>query len=214
MLSGLRAEGHRDTDRRAGMNKGASEKLCRAMLFLLQKEKLEDITVKQLVAEAGVSRSSYNYNYGSLTQVVDAVISDFTDGFLEVMDKVYRTSEPDEWSEESLYTGMFNYVYENRDTLRVLKNAGFLETMEARMIRSLENYFGRWTYRYAAMDGTTGVLEDGMVYNLKNLENASRIVADFTFWMRNDYILPAEFMTNITDRARRIRLTGIETTKY
>ena len=65
---------------------GAKQKICDALCRLAEKQPVSDIRIKELVAEAGISRNAYYYHFGS----VDEVIEYMMDEFLELIRRYYR----------------------------------------------------------------------------------------------------------------------------
>lgn len=191
----------------------APDRICGAMLNLMQTKSVDSITVKELIAEAGVSRSSYNYNFYTMQDVIDRIISGITDGVVDVMDRAYRSDLQPSGINVSLYSDVFQYIYSQREKLRLLDNAGYRDRIRNRLFDSLIDFFGKWSYVYEDADGKEELLSDGMVYILKNTENASRLVADFTFCAQYDYSLPSDFFDDIIRTSRHIRVIRAEPKK-
>ena len=80
-------------DRRKEENKRVRTAIMRAFFQLFSKKKLEDITVTEIVSEAGVARASFYRNYNSKDEVMETalrdMLQDMADGS-EDLSQVYK----------------------------------------------------------------------------------------------------------------------------
>lgn len=62
-----------------------------ALLGLLEEKPLADVTVAELCRQARVSRSTFYEHFGNISDVYDAIVSDFSTGLSPVMAQVARS---------------------------------------------------------------------------------------------------------------------------
>lgn len=67
--------------------------MCSALLALLAKKPLADITVSELAREAHVSRSTFYEHFGNPADVYDSIVEEFAADLSPMMDQVACTSE-------------------------------------------------------------------------------------------------------------------------
>ena len=184
----------------------AADRICSAMVRLLDREPFDRISVKELINEAGVSRSAYNYNFFSLSDVVDTVIDSMVNTLSNMLEESFaRSSDPD-GSGYRGYETIFTHVHDCRDTIRILNNAGFLNRIREKLVDAMVDLYSRYEFIAVDREGNRTVLSDGMEYKLRNVENAYRIVGEVMFWSQYEYNLPVEYMASVSDNCRSLRL--------
>ena len=73
----------------------SKQEITEAMLRLMEKESYNDITVKQIVLEAGVVRKTFYRNYDSKEDLLDAIINSILDDYIEKLFLTSYKSVPD-----------------------------------------------------------------------------------------------------------------------
>ena len=68
-------------DKRKEANLRVKESITAAMLHLLQEKSISEITVSEIIAEAGVARASFYRNYATKESVIITLISDILEQF-------------------------------------------------------------------------------------------------------------------------------------
>ena len=93
------------------------DKIEKALIFLLKKYNMEEITITQIIQEAGVARNSYYRNYSSKEEVLNSymdrqmeIVSEKI-GFYQSMDSLFV--------KENLIIFLTHY-YENKDEQTIL----------------------------------------------------------------------------------------------
>jgi AcrR family transcriptional regulator len=99
-----------------------------AMLELLKRKPFSDITVSDLVRKSGASRASFYRNYESKEQIVDEYLEEI---FGRIIEK-YPISAA---NIREQVPRIFSEIYEWREDLEVLKNAGLLDQMDHLILR-------------------------------------------------------------------------------
>ena len=61
----------------------SKQEITEAMLRLMEKESYNDITVKQIVLEAGVVRKTFYRNFDSKEDLLDAIINSVMDDYIK-----------------------------------------------------------------------------------------------------------------------------------
>lgn len=84
----------------------AKTELSKALLSLLEKKKLNEITISELCSKAGLSRLSFYRNYNSMEQIVREHLSGITDSFLASSSANFRTTPREEF-----ITLLFEHMY-------------------------------------------------------------------------------------------------------
>ena len=122
-------------------NQAGKQKLCQAFLTLLETRKLKDITVKELIAEAGVNRSTYNYHFYSMEEVLDAVMTDFTGGLRSSFSLSNSYGHASKIKGFEVENAIIEYFETNKKTITTLYNAGYWLTFMDRIEKEFESIF-------------------------------------------------------------------------
>ena len=117
----------------------AKTELTKALLLLLKKKKLNEITISELCKKAGLSRLSFYRNYDSMEEIIREHLSGITDSFLASSSANFRTTPREEF-----ITLLFEHMYSIRDLVSLLidNNLSYLlkEEFDAAFMRSVNTY--------------------------------------------------------------------------
>ena len=117
----------------------ARAELTKALLALLKKKKLNEITISELCSAAGLSRLSFYRNYDSMEDIIREHLSGITDSFLTSTEANYRTTP-----REKFITLLFEHMYDIRDLVSLLidNNLSHLlkEEFDSAFMRSVSIY--------------------------------------------------------------------------
>ena len=106
------------------------ESLTQALLRLLERKRLDEISVSELVAKAGVSRASFYRNFTSIRDIADRFVADrFAELFARNTMTAKNVSQVVEW--------IFQGIYSYRREFTVLYRRGLLA--------GLDDLFYVWT---------------------------------------------------------------------
>ena len=117
----------------------AKTELTKALLSLLEKKSLSEITVSELCNEAGLSRLSFYRNYDSMEEIIREHLTGITDTFLASTDANFRTTPREEF-----ITLLFEHMYGIKELVSLLidNNLSYLlkEEFDSAFMRSVSIY--------------------------------------------------------------------------
>ena len=117
----------------------AKKELTEALLTLLEKKKLNEITISELCSKAGLSRLSYYRNYDSMEEIISEHLSTITDFFLTQSSANYRTTPREEF-----ITLLFEHMHSIKGLVSLLidNNLSYLlkEEFDDAFMRSVDIY--------------------------------------------------------------------------
>ena len=117
----------------------AKTELTKALLSLLEKKKLNEITISELCNKAGLSRLSFYRNYGSMEEIIREHLTGITDILLTSSSANFRTTPREEF-----IAMLFEHMYGIKDlvTLLIDNDLSYLlkEEFDAAFMRSVRIY--------------------------------------------------------------------------
>ncbi|MBR2556517.1 MAG: hypothetical protein IKE94_16845 [Aeriscardovia sp.] len=117
----------------------AKTELTKALLSLLEKKKLNEITISELCNKADLSRLSFYRNYNSMEEIVREHLAGITDIFLTSSSPNFRTTPREEF-----ITLLFEHMYGIKDLVSLLidNNLSYLlkEEFDDAFMRSVDIY--------------------------------------------------------------------------
>ena len=182
------------------------EKLCAAFLTLLDNRSIDEITVKDLIAEAGVNRSTYNYHFYSMEDVLETVISSFTKGLRESFQLNSSYKHASKVKGFEVETAIFEYFEQNRKTVMTLYKAGYWLPFMDRVEREFENIFRSYNMTFITDTGEKQELSEGLSFELRIKEFCYSIIADLQFWMDYNAILSMEDLMKTVRHVKHVHL--------
>ena len=182
------------------------EKLCEAFITLLDSRSIGEITVKDLIAEAGVNRSTYNYHFYGMEDVLDAVMTRFTRGLRECFDLTNSYGHASKVKGFEVETAIFEFFQEKKRTVTVLYNAGYWLTFIDRVEREFESIFRNYTMTFITDTGQKETLSEGLSYELRIKEFCYSIIADLQFWMEYKAILSLDEVMKTVRHVKHVHL--------
>lgn len=182
------------------------QKICRALIMLLGRYSLEDISVKQLIAVAGVNRSTYNYHFNCMEDVFNSILDSFNNGLINYFESLSKEVETSKSLEFSVAQSCFQYIYDNRNVVMVIDHAGYGTNFIDALIKALESYFRRFEMTFTDDDGKEFTLSSGLTYELTIKEYCFTVAADLQLWMEYNFMLPIEEIINSALLIKRIHL--------
>ena len=117
----------------------AKTELTKALLSLLEKKKLNEITISELCNKAGLSRLSFYRNYGSMEEIIREHLTGITDILLTSSSANFRTTPREEFI-AMLFEHMYGIKY--LVTLLIDNDLSYLlkEEFDAAFMRSVRIY--------------------------------------------------------------------------
>lgn len=131
-------------------------RIAKALVALLQKRSLEDITVKELVAAAAVSRPTFYYHFGALEDVIHYIMESFLESAREAaMSSMGLPADLGrEWAEgTNSATIFYTHVYENRDVFCAIVNSPYRESFYERLADSFVEQLRHAPHLWRGDDG-------------------------------------------------------------
>ena len=117
----------------------AKTELTKALLSLLEKKKLNEITISELCSKAGLSRLSFYRNYNSMEEIIREHLSGITDSFLTASSANFRSTPREEFIKL-----LFEHMYGIKDLVSLLidNNRSYLlkEEFDSAFMRSVSIY--------------------------------------------------------------------------
>ena len=187
-------------------NQHGKEKLCRALLLLLETKKLKEITVKELVAVAGVNRSTYNYHFYAMEDVLDAAMAEFSAGLRNSFTLSSSYGHTSKIKGFEVENAIIAYLESRKRDISTLYNAGYGLVFMDRIERDLENIFRSYSMIFISDMGEKEELSEGLAYELRIKEFCYSLIADLQFWMEYKAIISLEEVMKVVRHVRHVHL--------
>lgn len=179
------------------MKGSAADKICDAMLELLQEKTLDRISVKELTALAGVNRSTYSYHFYDKEDVVEAIISRFNMGMGNIFFKSFARGGDVHSEFREARKAVLQYFYDNRSDVAVLWGAGYGMQFMTSFTLALEEFYHQLEFG-TEKEGEPVTLSDGALYDLKIKQAVYEFLADVEYWHGYGYSIPID---DVIDRS-------------
>ncbi len=187
-------------------NQHGKEKLCRALLLLLETKKLKEITVKELVAVAGVNRSTYNYHFYAMEDVLDAAMAEFSAGLRNSFTLSSSYGHTSKIKGFEVENAIIAYLESRKRDISTLYNAGYGLVFMDRIERDLENIFRSYSMLFISDMGEKEELSEGLAYELRIKEFCYSLIADLQFWMEYKAIISLEEVMKVVRHVKHVHL--------
>ena len=125
----------------AESNKLTKQCIETAMLKLLKKKSINDISITELVKVAGVSRNAYYRNYDSKEEIVSEICRGITQRLLNSAEDWKASENKEEWMIK-----FFRYIGNNKTLFRIMIDAGLpiTEIIESKILLTVEEPEARY----------------------------------------------------------------------
>ena len=188
------------------MSGSVVDKLCAALIELLEKKSLEDITVKELIAKAKISRSSYNYHFYAMEDVLDEIFRRIEhDIWVKICDKPF---EPGDHQHHFVIKYIFKALELHKDEVRVLIQSGYRDRLYNMIVSKCIELGHRHKVAYIDESGKIRTLQNGPTLDLYVAEFCYAMIPRIDYYLSYDFeISPAEackFFKQVNDTRRRI----------
>ncbi len=189
------------------MSSSVVSRLCDAMYKLIQKKPFADISIKELILEAKVNRSSYNYHFSDPEEVVDALFADFVEKFGEQLSSNYPSDG--NFTHRFVMYSVLDFLKSQEQFIRVMHKAGFDGKTNAAFRTALINYLEGMKVMCQTEEGETYELQDGKVKDLRNRLHVQYILAYINFWISRDYSITSEEMESLLDAVDQSKIDSL-----
>ena len=159
------------------------ECLQTALIHLMAEKELDKISVTELVARAGVSRTAFYTNYSSKEEILTNWLTDSVDQLCELIREGLRTGQITE-----IYVLLFDRIRQDVDTFSVMFKANLqallFSQMEESVLKQLTPYDTESKYLITAWCGTLNYLivrwvKDGMKETSSEIAQICRELTGF-----------------------------------
>ena len=160
-----------------------------ALLGLLERKPLEQITIREIAAEAGIHYATFFRHHPTKEALLDAVAANQIEHLVELTVPILDRADS-----EAALVALCSYVSEHRTLWAALLNGGAAGTMREEFLRLA---------RQVAIDRVT---EDSWIpVELAVVCTVSVIVETLAWWLKQTNPLPVQHMSEILDRLIIIR---------
>jgi AcrR family transcriptional regulator len=187
-------------------NQQGKEKLCKALLVLLETKKLKEITVKDLVAVAGVNRSTYNYHFYSMEDVLEETMAEFSQGLRNSFTLSSSYGHTSKIKGFEVENAIIAYMESRKRDISTLYSAGYGLVFMDRIEKDLESIFRRYSMIFISETGEKEELFEGLAYELRIKEFCYSIIADLQFWMEYKAIISLEEVMTVVRHVKHVHL--------
>ncbi len=186
----------------------AVDKICDAMLELLQEAPLEKISVKELTARADVNRSSYSYHFYDKEEVLEAIYRRFNMGLGAIFFRGFSREAEPPVSLREFKRAVLKHYYEHRDEVKILRGAGFGAEFDRRFLLTLEELFHQLDFTVRDGEGREFRME-GETYDLKIRHIVHDILGDIEYWASYNSRIGLDEMVDLSCRAEEVLLEKV-----
>lgn len=160
-----------------------------AFLTLIEKNDIQELTVKEITDFANYNRSTFYAHYSDKNELIEEVIDEAIQGFISRIEPTFQNGEIPLHVKLSLKTSqaVFSYVEENQLFFTLLFNVnkfpGFQEKLSlviAELIESDVHFLSQFK----------GLLDE----KLYCYTQASSFVGRLNFWVKQEYAFSTEYM--------------------
>ncbi|MCM3782260.1 TetR/AcrR family transcriptional regulator [Neobacillus mesonae] len=164
--------------------------LKNSLVSLLNEKELREITIKEIVSNAGYTRGTYYAHYQYKEDLLDEIIKDTIDGFILAFKEPYdgKREQYDIRSLSYPAVKIFHFVSENSDAFSLFykrENMGFQEKL-TEAIRDLYNQEFDFLFPEVPKYINREIVINQSVYSVLGL---------ISYWIKSDYMYSAQYMT-------------------
>ena len=145
-------------DKRKAANLRVKESITAALLHLLREKSISQITVSEIIAEAGVARASFYRNYSTKESVITTLISDILEQFRQSI-----SADGDDFYTYSNVHRSFEYFSQHRNLVLDLHRFGYGSILLEMLNRFHEDIAGAMPHK--SMERYRIYMYIGALYN-------------------------------------------------
>lgn len=183
------------------MKTGAKEKICRAFLSLADEKSAEDVTVSELIARAGINRSTFYYHFTGTYEVLEYMMDDFCTQYLsalmiprgEVAMSISKSSQ------NSLEKGVCDYIREAGHVVPFFLQEPHYRLFANRFRKAFQDYCRAHTIVQVFPDGHTEQLKRGVFYDYYVHMSCLQLFAVLECWAERNFSETEEDFIHIFD---------------
>ena len=181
--------------------------ICEAMKELLKESPYEKISVQDLVAKSGVSRSSFYNHFTNKDDVIRLII-------IRLCENIVNTDEyqnKDSFDKEyitSIRRKLLDYNRDHLDDILTLYKAGFGTQYNRELKTRLFELRQLFDYEYADENGEKHILSDGVLYDLKTWSDVNYTISTLELYFEKYSDMSTEEFDKMIEKAWRLKMTG------
>lgn len=173
--------------------KFAKDKICTSLLKLLKKVDFREISVKEIIAEADISRSSFYYHFGNTDDVLDYIIETFVKEYMASarysIDAASPITTHEGMRETSLLSWKKNiqFAYTHQSVIYILTKPEY----RLRLLKELElyykNYFSSVRMKYKTLYSQEKPLRLGSLYDFLAYKCAAEQLCSLDYLVNRNF---------------------------
>ncbi len=181
--------------------------ICLALLALIDEKPYDDISIKDIVAKANVSRSSF-YNHFTKKDDVIYMIIDW------LCDKISGKEEYDgkeQFDRRYLIDSRFkliDYCLGRRDDILRIYRSGFGPEFERVACEKVYEVRSAFEYEYIDENDKIAMLSEGRLYEIKTWMSVHETVSVINILFSKYPDVSSEELYKIVEKARQLDMTG------
>ena len=115
--------------------------LKKALLSLLEQNNTNQITIKEIIKTAHVSRGTFYNNYGSKEELIEELLDDIVLDLLRTLRQPYKTLNGLVFGDLTpLAVKLFEYIFEKSGIYTTIVNSDLLPTFREKLIEVFNNH--------------------------------------------------------------------------
>ncbi len=181
--------------------------ICEAMKELLKESPYEKISVQDLVAKSGVSRSSFYNHFTNKDDVIRLIISRLCENIVNTNEYMDKDSFDKEYI-TSIRRKLLDYNRDHLDGILTLYKAGFGTQYNRELKIRMFELRQLFDYEYEDENGEKHILSDGVLYDLKTWSDVNYTISTLELYFEKYSDMSTEEFNKMIEKAWRLKMTG------
>lgn len=169
------------------MKKSAKEKIYDALCVLAAGKPVDKISISSLVAAAGINRTSFYYHFDSMQGVLDSLIDDFSNQYLDLIWQLpHRTGQSREHWMETEHQ-ICGFVDAQKPYIRYILSPPNNARFKVRFLACFYAHLHQFQVAQLCPDGTLRPLKQGIAYDYYLRVIAYNLLGILEFWAERSF---------------------------
>lgn len=181
--------------------------ICLALLALVDEKPYDDISVRDIVTRAEVSRSSFYNHFTKKDDVMYMII----DKLCDMISAKEEFAAKEGFDRDELVDARYkliDYCLSRHDDIQRVYKSGFGSAFEDALKQKIYEVRTMFDYEYVDEDGNVGLLSEGILYDIKTWTSVNETVAVINLLFSKYLGLSSEEYDRMLEKARHLELTG------
>lgn len=128
--------------------KGAKERIVQALVSLMKRKPLDQVTVKELVRAAGVNRSTYYYHFYQVEDVLEYMMESFLENTrtITTYEQGYAWDADEGVRPRNVSNEFFGHIYRNRDLFEAIVSSPYKQRFYESLIGIFVEQYRRYPH--------------------------------------------------------------------